>query len=154
VYQEAHGRQVLVLPGTEPPDQVTYSSTALTPKSGRRMKRHGKKDPGSVRVLLSNPRWERRLLRSLELSGVGVMDDVVDGEEALAASCGFPGKRRIGLRLGRQIDQPFPFLFPCTKLSLLRGTHTPESCAQRTAEGEGSLLLRLRPRAADRFLLL
>jgi hypothetical protein len=43
------------------------------------------KDLGSVRVLLSNPRWERRLLRSLELSGVGrVMDDGVDEEEARA----------------------------------------------------------------------
>ena len=27
------------------------------------------KDPGSIRVLLNNPRWERRLLRFLELSG-------------------------------------------------------------------------------------
>jgi hypothetical protein len=44
------------------------------------------KDPGSVRVLLSNPRWESRLLRLLELSGVGrVMDDRVDEEEAWAA---------------------------------------------------------------------
>ena len=29
------------------------------------------KDPGSVRVVLSNPRWERRLVRILELSAVG-----------------------------------------------------------------------------------
>jgi hypothetical protein len=44
------------------------------------------KDPGSIRVLLSNPRWERRLLRFLELSGVGrVMDDGADEEETRAA---------------------------------------------------------------------
>jgi len=44
------------------------------------------KDPGGVRVLLSNPRWERRLLRFLEFSGVGrVMDDGVGEEEARAA---------------------------------------------------------------------
>jgi len=43
------------------------------------------RDPGGVRALLSNPRWERRLLRFLELSGVGrVMDDGVDEEEARA----------------------------------------------------------------------
>ena len=29
------------------------------------------KDPGNIRVLLNNPRWERCLLRFLELSGVG-----------------------------------------------------------------------------------
>jgi hypothetical protein len=29
------------------------------------------RDPRSVWVLLSNPRWERRLLRFLEMSGVG-----------------------------------------------------------------------------------
>jgi hypothetical protein len=29
------------------------------------------KNPGSVRVLLANPRWERRFVRFLELLGVG-----------------------------------------------------------------------------------
>jgi hypothetical protein len=29
------------------------------------------KNPGGVRVLLANPRWEKRLVRFLELSGVG-----------------------------------------------------------------------------------
>jgi hypothetical protein len=29
------------------------------------------RNPGGIRVLLSNPRWESRLLRFLELSGVG-----------------------------------------------------------------------------------
>jgi hypothetical protein len=40
-----------------------------------------RKDPGSLSILLSNPRWEIRLLRFLELSRVGgVMDDGVDEE--------------------------------------------------------------------------
>jgi len=44
------------------------------------------RDLGGIRVLLSNPRRERRLLRFLELSGVGrVMDDGSDEEEARAA---------------------------------------------------------------------
>ena len=44
------------------------------------------KGPGSIGVLLSNPRWERGLIRFLELSGVGrVMDDGIDEEEVRAA---------------------------------------------------------------------
>jgi len=44
-----------------------------------------KKNPRGVRVLLVNPRWKRRLLKSLELSGVGrMMDDGVDGDAARA----------------------------------------------------------------------
>jgi len=46
------------------------------------------KNPGGVRVLLANPRWERRLLK---LSGAGrVMDDGVDEDAARAEV------RRIG----------------------------------------------------------
>jgi len=41
------------------------------------------KDPGSIRVLLANPRWERRFLRFLELSGVGRM--VEDGTNVVEA---------------------------------------------------------------------
>jgi len=41
--------------------------------------------PEGVRVLLANPRWERRLLKFLELSGVGrAMDDGVDEDVARA----------------------------------------------------------------------
>jgi hypothetical protein len=44
-----------------------------------------RKVPGSVTVLLSSPKWERRLLTFLELSGVGrVMEDGVDEEETWA----------------------------------------------------------------------
>jgi hypothetical protein len=44
------------------------------------------KDLGGVRVLLANPRWERRLVKFLELSGVGrVMADGTDEDGAYAA---------------------------------------------------------------------
>jgi len=40
------------------------------------------KDPSSIRVLLGNPRWERRLLFFLELSEVGrVVEDGTDDQE-------------------------------------------------------------------------
>jgi hypothetical protein len=43
------------------------------------------RNPGGVRVLLSNPRWESRLLRFLELSGVGrFVEGGVDEDEAHA----------------------------------------------------------------------
>jgi hypothetical protein len=43
------------------------------------------KDPGCVRIPPSNRRWDKRLLRFLELSGVvRMMDDGVDKEEAWA----------------------------------------------------------------------
>jgi hypothetical protein len=41
------------------------------------------KHPGGVRVLLANPRWERRFVRFLELSGVG--RTVADGSDEDAA---------------------------------------------------------------------
>jgi hypothetical protein len=37
------------------------------------------RDPGGLRVLLANPRWEKRLLRFLELSGAGRI--VANGED-------------------------------------------------------------------------
>jgi hypothetical protein len=43
------------------------------------------KDPGGVRVLLANPKWERRFVKFLELSGVGrVMADGTDEDQARA----------------------------------------------------------------------
>jgi len=50
------------------------------------------KNPGGIRVLLANPRWERRFVRFLELSGVGrTMADGTDEEAALACfSFSFP----------------------------------------------------------------
>jgi hypothetical protein len=44
------------------------------------------RDLGGVRVLLSSPRWERRLVGFLELSGVGrAVEGAVDVDEARAA---------------------------------------------------------------------
>jgi hypothetical protein len=44
------------------------------------------KNPGGVRVLLANPRRERRFVRFLELSGVGrTMEDGTDEDSARAA---------------------------------------------------------------------
>jgi len=45
----------------------------------------GRGDPVSIRILLNNPRWERRLLRFLELSGVGRLVEGEDVEETRAA---------------------------------------------------------------------
>jgi len=42
--------------------------------------------PGGVRSLLSNPRWEKKLLKLLELSGVGrIMADGTEEEEVRGA---------------------------------------------------------------------
>jgi hypothetical protein len=44
------------------------------------------KNPGDVRVLLANPRWERRFVMFLELSGLGrVVADGTDEDGAHAA---------------------------------------------------------------------
>jgi len=45
----------------------------------------GEPRPGSIRVLLSNPRWEKRPILFLELSGVGrIVESAVDEEAAQA----------------------------------------------------------------------
>jgi len=77
---------MLVLP-SEPHDQVTRPPTLPESRlAAARREAWEDKDPGSIRVLLSNPRWERWLLHFLELSGAGrVMDDGRDEEEARAA---------------------------------------------------------------------
>jgi hypothetical protein len=55
------------------------------------------KDPGGVRVLLVNPRWERRFVKFLELSGVGrVMADGTDEDGAYAARMDEWGHGRRG----------------------------------------------------------
>jgi len=68
------------------------AAKAAARRRSLRLSRGGKggsverKNPGSISVLVSNPRWERRLLKFLELSGVGrVMDDGRDEEEVRAA---------------------------------------------------------------------
>ena len=51
----------------------------------RERKRGKAKDPGRIRALLNNPRWERCLLRFLELSGVGRLVGDEDVEETRMA---------------------------------------------------------------------
>jgi len=47
---------------------------------------HVRRGPGSLRVLLMSPRWESRLLRFLELPGVGrVVENGEDKEERRVA---------------------------------------------------------------------
>jgi hypothetical protein len=53
--------------------------------SAARMEAWEGRDPGGLRVLLANPRWEKRLLRFPELSGAGrVVANGEDEEEAWA----------------------------------------------------------------------
>jgi hypothetical protein len=53
--------------------------------SAARMEAWEGRDPGGLRVLLANPRWEKRLLRFLELSGAGrVVASGEDEDEAWA----------------------------------------------------------------------
>ena len=66
---------------------MTRSHVLLHCKDPKLMKARSEawegKNPGGVRVLLANPRWERRFVRFLELSGVGrVMADGTDEESA------------------------------------------------------------------------
>jgi hypothetical protein len=44
------------------------------------------KDPGGIRVLLANPRWEKRFLKFLELSGVGRVMAYGTDEEGIKIS--------------------------------------------------------------------
>jgi hypothetical protein len=74
------------------------------------------KDPGGVRVLLANPRWERRLAKFLGLSGVGrVMADKTDEDEPMPREwmSGWFGRRRRRPSLGARADLLFLLLiFP------------------------------------------
>jgi hypothetical protein len=68
---------------------MTRSHVLLHCSSARmnaaRMEAWEGRDPGGLRVLLANPRWEKRLLRFLELSGAGrIVANGEDEEEAWA----------------------------------------------------------------------
>jgi hypothetical protein len=53
--------------------------------SAARMEPWEGRDPGGLRVLLANPRWEKRLLTFLPLSGAGrIVENGEDEEEAWA----------------------------------------------------------------------
>jgi hypothetical protein len=87
------------------------------------------RNPGGIRALLSNPRWERRLIRFLELSGVGrLVEGGKDEEEAHAekmdqwivweAEEGGQGGARAG-----DICRSLFLIF--ASITFVRGTHTP-----------------------------
>jgi len=104
------------------------------------------RDPGGVRVLLSNPRWERRLVKFLELPGVGrVMANGVDEDEARAERMGgLYRKRRRGL-WGAAYLHLFSFLlFPSFHVN---EDSYSETCTQRIAEGDEFLVFPLFVRA-------
>jgi hypothetical protein len=78
---------VLVLPDLCPHDPIARP-TPLPERqtTAARAEAWEGKNPGGVRVLLANPRWERRFVKFLELSGVGrVMADGTDEDGAHAA---------------------------------------------------------------------
>jgi len=70
------------------------------------------RDPESIRVLLSNPRWERRLVRFLELSGVGRrMADGTDEDETQATREWITREAEETGEGGDRLNL-FPFCFP------------------------------------------
>ena len=83
---EKKGRLFLVLPRTHPHDQIPRTTPLPNARlAAARVEAWEGRDPGSLRVLLSNPRWVRRLLKFLELSGAGrIVEDGGDKEEAQA----------------------------------------------------------------------
>jgi hypothetical protein len=61
------------------------------------------KSPGGLKVLLSSPRWERRLLRFLDLSGVSkIVENGVDEEERSGNVGGVRYDNAFGTRVSRQ----------------------------------------------------
>jgi hypothetical protein len=115
------------------------------------------RNPSGIRALLSDPRWESRLLRFLELSGVGryveggVDEDQTHAErmaEWIVWEMGQSGTR------ARNRHQNHHFLFSVSFfLSFFcKGTHTPRLRTAHAGSG-GFLLLWLARRGGGRFLL-
>jgi hypothetical protein len=116
------------------------------------------KDPGGVRVLLANPRWERRFVKFLELSGVGrVMADGTDEDGAYAARMdervaweAVEGSAPSGRGLISFVCFSFPFSQVSLPHSFVRGARTPrpahsalprpEDLICRSSPAEGWLL--------------
>jgi len=87
------------------------------------------RDLGGIRVLLNNPRWERRLLKFLELSGVGkVVEDSTDEEETRAARM----DEWIAWEAEERVEIRYLFLI----FSFVKGDSHPELCAQRVLRAE------------------
>jgi hypothetical protein len=102
------------------------------------------KDPGGVRVLLANPRWEGEAVCKVPraVGSGGVMADGTDENGARAARMdewvAWDATERA-VR-GTRGDLSFPFV---------RGARTPETCAQCAAEDVGSLLSEYTDRGPD-----
>jgi hypothetical protein len=100
------------------------------------------KDPGGFRVLLANPRWERRFIKFLELSGAGrVMERM--RMVPLRWTSRWCGMRRREQPLGVIYKLLFPYFTP----SLLGGL-VPRSAPPRV---EDLICCSLRRRAGDWF---
>ena len=99
------------------------------------------KDPGSIRVLLNNPRWERRLLRFLELSEAGrLVGDEDPGGQAGRVDC------VVGGGEGRPVWHHVLFLFLLAVSSFVfpfKRAPSLELCAQRTLGSEDFIVSRL-----------
>jgi hypothetical protein len=119
------------------------------------------RDPGSVRVLLSNPRWEGRFLRFLEISGMGRTVDGLDVEEAHASRLDQWIIWETGEEGGGVADNwcsAFVFSFFVFHHKILaiscKGDPYPAICAQRTLGAEDFLCSGLHAGAAAGFLCL
>jgi hypothetical protein len=100
------------------------------------------KTPGGVRVLLANPRWERRLVKFLELSGDGRRDRRGWSLCRENGRVGGMGDGGMYSPQGRGIICVCPRLLYIPLLTFCcKGSSYPEICAQRTAKGGGSLML-------------
>jgi hypothetical protein len=104
------------------------------------------KYPGGVRVLLANPRWERRFVKFLELSGVGrVMADGTEEDGAHAARMdewvAWEAVERVAGPQGRGITCSFlMFTFPLYH-SFVRGNRTPRLAHSASPRAEDFLVL-------------
>ena len=107
--QETGRRPLLVLPRAqddEIPRPTTLHKCQIACSASGSV---GRQRSGGIRVLLSNPRWERRLLRFLELSGVGRLAGDEDVEETRRP--GWTGGSRGGEGHPVGLLVPFSFLF-------------------------------------------
>jgi hypothetical protein len=75
----------------------------------------------AVKALLANPRWEKRLLKFLELTGVGKIVDGVNEEETRATRMDEWIAWEMGEGGGPSalIDYPFSFLSVFSSISFL-----------------------------------
>jgi len=94
-------------------------------------------DPGGVRVLVANPRWERRFLKFLELSGEGrVMADGLDEDGARTVRMDewvvWEAEERGG-------EVKLTTFFLCFYISFVRGTHTSRLAHSATLRAEDFL---------------